>query len=334
MQTGAVDGDIDRPRLTGVGHVRLAVVILNYRTPDMLLDALATLEEQVALPESVVVVVDNDSQDGSAEKIAAGIEAAGFGDWARLVESGRNGGFSAGNNVGIRSVDADFYLLLNSDTLVRPGAIAALLGSALEQPDVGIASPRLEWPDGRPQISCFRDFSPASEMINGAATGPVTRLLSRYDVPVPVSNVAFDVEWTSFACALIRREVIERVGLLDEGYFMYFEDADYCRAAREAGFRVRHFPHARVVHLRGGSGDVKSSTAALKRRPSYFYESRTRYLRKHYGLAGAVAANGLWSLGAGLQQARKAVGHMRSDGNICEREWLDNWTGIFTPMTR
>lgn len=307
--------------------MRLCVVILNYRTPELVEGALRSLQGQIKPPEALVVVVDNESGDGSDHAIEGFIARAGYGEWARLVRAGRNGGFSAGNNVGLRAVQADYYLLLNSDTIVRPGAVAELMAQMEAHPEVGIGSPRLEWPDGTPQESCFRDPDGFTEFLAAAATGPITRLLPDREVFLPVQSAPLDVEWTSFACVLIRHEVIQRVGLMDEGYFMYFEDADYCRAARESGFRVRHFPSARVVHLRGGSSDVKKQKARRKRPPKYFYESRTRYFRKHYGMGGAIGVNMMWSGGRGIHLLRERL--FGAAPNSCEREWLDNWTGIF-----
>lgn len=291
------------------------------------MDALQSLSDQIAPPDSMVVVVDNESGDGSDEAIEKGIAEAGYGDWARLIRSGRNGGFSAGNNVGLRAVEAEYYMLLNSDTIVRPGAVEQLLKDMDLEPAVGIGSPRLEWLDGTPQESCFRDPDAFTEFLTAAATGPINKLLPEREIFMPVQEVAVDVDWTSFACVVIRRAVLERVGLMDEGYFMYFEDADYCRAARESGFRIRHFPEARVVHLRGGSSSVKEQKAQRKRPPRYFYESRARYFRKHYGVSGTVGVNLSWTCGRGIHLARERF--FGTPPNSCEREWLDNWIGLF-----
>ena len=116
----------------------------------MTIDCLASLEGEVErTPGVAVVVVDNHSPDDSADVIERAIRARGWSGWARLVRSGRNGGFSAGNNVGINAIDAEAYVLLNSDTIVRPGAIGALLEASERRPDAGVIGPRLEWPDGR-----------------------------------------------------------------------------------------------------------------------------------------------------------------------------------------
>ena len=308
-------------------RARVGIVILNYRTPAMVADVLQSLDQQVEAVGGHVVVVDNDSGDGSEQQIGEFIHQAGFSAWAHVMGAGNNGGFSAGMNAGMRALDAEFYMLLNSDTLVRPGAVAQLLRDMEAHEHVGIGSPRLEWMDGTPQVSCFRDPSPTSEFVSAAATRQITRLLHDHVVALPVSDEDVDVEWTSFACVMIRRAVLEQLGLMDEGYFMYYEDADFCRSAREVGFGVRHFPRARVVHLRGGSSEVKSRQAQKKRPPQYLYAARNRYFRKHYGLSGAISANVSWSCGRGIHLLRETL--FRAEPTSCEREWLDKWHGLF-----
>src|SRR5262249_13584969 len=152
---------------------------------------------------------------------------------------------------GIRSIDADAYLLLNSDTMVRPGAIASLQVELQRQLDIAIAAPRLESPDGEPQASSFHQATPFTEFLRAARTGPLDRWFSRHVTAKPIPAGPEETAWVSFAAVMIRREAIEQVGLLDEGYFMYFEDADYCRRARLYGWRVHYCPDARVVHLQG-----------------------------------------------------------------------------------
>jgi N-acetylglucosaminyl-diphospho-decaprenol L-rhamnosyltransferase len=310
--------------------MQLGIVIVNYKTPALVIDCLTSLELEVQMGQDRVVVVDNASGDRSVEQIEAAIAQHHWSEWAQVLPSTTNGGFSAGNNLGIKALDADAYLLLNSDTLVRPGALDTLKKVLQERPDAGIIGPRLEWPDGTPQISCFRHRSPLSETIASAATGPVTKLLKSFDVPLPVSESSMEPDWLSFACALIRREVVDRIGLMDEGYFMYREDNDYCRRAQEAGWKILYWPQARVVHLRGGSGPVKAAISNRKRPPQYFYASRSRYFAKFYGKTGLWAANLLWIAGRSLSLAREWVGN--KSPHTCDREAIDIWTNWREPM--
>lgn len=317
----------------GVGRLRLGVVILNFRTPGLVMECLESLDGQIEPGRDEVVVVDNDSGDGSEASIRAEIEARGWCGWARVVAAGRNGGFSAGNNAGIRASDAEFYLLLNSDTLVRPGAVAELLRAAEALPQAGLIGPRLEWPDGRGQNSAFRRATSLGQLVQSAQLSLVTWVLNRHVVAIPISDEAYMSNWVSFACVLVRREVFERVGAMDEGMFMYFEDIEFAARARRAGFEVWYWPRARVVHLRGGSSEVKERARTMKRLPGYYYAARARYFHREFGLMGLVAANLLWTLGMVLNRCCWLV--TRRPMHLPKKAWRDIWmTAADTPAGR
>ncbi len=296
----------------------LAIIVLNYRTPDLVIDCLCSLDGQVLPGTQRVVVVDNCSGDGSADRIESAIQEHGWGDWACVVRSPVNGGFAAGNNVGIKSVDADFYMLLNSDTIVREGAIKTLIDTLAAHPEVHMLGPQLEWPDGTHQISTFRYRTPISELLYASGLGLIANRFPKHIVARELHEWTIGIDWVSFACIVIRREVIETVGLLDEAYFMYFEDMAYCRRATRAGFTIAYQPAAHVVHLRGGSSPVKEATRQKKRRPMYYANARSHYFRSFYGVPGHVAANLLWMLGYML-------GALRGRTGAVEKEWRDIW---------
>jgi GT2 family glycosyltransferase len=130
---------------------------------------------------------------------------------------------------------------------------------------------------------------------------------------------------------MIRREVIERIGPLDDGFFMYFEDVEFAFRAREAGWEILHEPAARVVHLRGGSSPVKSHARLRKRLPRYFYESRTRYFYKLYGRTGLLAANSWWTFGWMISLFRSLFQKSYPSPN-CEAQWRDIWINFWIPM--
>lgn len=310
--------------------MRSIVSIINYRTPQLVVECLASLEKEVEVGRDRVVVVDNASGDDSMEVLRNAIAERHWEAWAEVFPSPVNGGFSAGHNLVLKNYTADNYLLLGSDTIVRPGALKALFDALEAHPEVGIFGPRLEWPDATPQVSCFRYRSPVGELIGAAATGPVTKLFAARDIVIPVSDTSIETEWISFACVLIRREVIEKIGLMDEGYFMYFEDIDYCRRTQAAGWKIRYWPEARVVHLKGGSGPVQASMAERKRPPTYLYASRTRYFTKFYGSTGLWQANLLWLLGRGVSLSRELVGNKQP--HTCKQQVQDIWTNWQNPM--
>lgn len=313
-------------------NANLNVILLNYRTPNFVVDCLASMEHEICCYQEgrvQVIVVDNNSGDGSCKIINEAIEKNGWNDWVRLVESSRNVGFAAGNNLGIRTCKADAYILLNSDTLVKPGLFAELTRAMRERPDAGLIAPSIVDQNGNPDVSAFRWIRPAGEFFRSSGIGLLTRLLPRYDVIYPVREEGSMAEpdWVGFACVLIRDEVIEQVGYLDEGFFMYFEDVDYCRRVRNAGWKILYWSSAKIVHFLGGSSGFTSSRGRRKRAPEYYYISRSRYFKKHFGQWGLLVANVAWMLGVPLAMLKEVV--MSRNAGLRERETLDNWIGFF-----
>lgn len=318
----------------------LAVVILNFRSAGLTIQALESLSNELVDLQTqsialTVWIVDNHSVDDSVSMINDAIHTNHWTEWCRLIVTKQNSGFSAGNNFGISNIEADYVLLLNSDTVVMHGALKRLVEEASHRPDFKLFSPRLCWPDMTPQISCFQFICPATELTRAAATGPITRLFRYAAVPWQINDDGghdrCHPDWTSFACVLVRREVFAAIGLLDEGYFMYYEDVDFCRRAKEAGFLIRHVPDAKVIHLRGGSSPVKELQAARKRRPRYYYAARTRYFAKQFGLGGLLSANLFWHVGHVVALSRRLL-----EGRAipaCKSEWRDIWTNFWRPLT-
>ena len=277
-----------------------------------------------------VVVVDNASGDGSADRIEAWIEEQEEATPVRLIRSPRNTGFSGGHNLGMAASEGDFYLVLNSDAEVRPGFFPALLAATETSPEAGLFAPCIERKDGSIQDSCFRFPTPASEFIRGACSGPITRVLRRWDLSLGPHPADAEIRWASFASILLRGSMVRELGPMDEGYFMYFEDIDYCREARRAGWRIRHVPEARVLHLQGGSGPVKELSKARKRMPAYFYASRSRFFYRAYGWHGLVAANLAWNAGRLVAQTRRLLG--KQVNSAVEAESRDIWINAARPL--
>lgn len=313
----------------------ILVSIINYKTADLTIACVRSVLEDFALdPNNAInghiVVVDNASGDGSDDKIAAWIAEQGPDVPVTLVRSETNSGFSGGHNQGIAAGEAAFYLVLNSDAVLRPGFCAAILKAAQDNPRAGLIAPRLEDEDGTQQNSCFRLPSPGSELIRGAATGIVTKALKRYDVPLTMPPAPDQIGWASFACILLRAEMIAEVGPMDEGYFLYFEDTEYCLRAGRAGWGIHYAPEPRAVHFRGGSAPVKALAKARKRLPAYFYASRSRLFYQGYGRAGLWAANLAWHLGRCIAGARALIGKAPPPPN--EREARDLWINAIRPL--
>jgi len=292
--------------------LRLAVVIVNYRTADLVIDCLVSLlDEPDGLPsQSHIIVVDGGSADGSAERLDAALTRNTWLDRAELVALPDNGGFAYGNNRGLERIrrrfgEPEHVLFLNPDTVVRPGALRELLTFLDENPDVGIVGSLLEDPDTTPQTCAFRFPTIASELEGEARTGLVSRLLARWRVVQPTGGKPCRVAWVSGASMMVRREVIRDVGSFDESYFLYYEELDLCLRAAKAGWACFHVPQSRVVHLVGASTGVTKRRGALKRRPDYWYESRQRYYLKHHGRLYLACADLAWVAGHMVFRAKQ-----------------------------
>jgi GT2 family glycosyltransferase len=307
---------------------RLAVVIVNYRTAGLVVECLRSLAPQVAaIAGTRVVVVDNHSGDDSLERLGGAIAAEGWGAWATVRAAPRNAGFSAGNNEGLRPMLAapdapDWFLLLNPDTYVRPGALLALLDGVALRPRAGIAGSRLEDPDATPQPSTFRFHRALTEFERTLGLGLVSRALAPWSTVLAASAAPARVDWVSGASMLVRREVFQSVGLLDEGYFLYYEEVDLCLRCARAGWEVWYEPASRVVHLVGRATGVDPSNVALSI-PTYVFESRRRYFVKNFGVAYAALADLAWITGHLLYRLRmRLLGRPRGSAPGQLRQFL------------
>jgi len=246
----------------------LAIVIVSYNARDDLARTLASLHESPPAISSEIVVVDNQSRDGSAALVRE--------RWprVRVVDAGANLGFARANNLGIRATASELVLLLNSDTIVPSGAIDALVAALHAHPGAAVVGPRLVGEDGRVEISFGRMMGPFSELFQKA-------IGSLYERGVPLirrhvereSARAREVDWVSGACLLVRRSEAEAAGLLDERFFLYTEDVDFCASVRALGRTVRYEPFVQVVHARGRSRrhNPGAASAAYRRSQLAFY---------------------------------------------------------------
>lgn len=280
-------------------------VLLNWRTADMTLRAAEFAERAMRGIAGGIVIVDNDSGDGSFEKMTAALQGNAL---FRVVQSGRNGGFGAGNNVGIRlglpgGARPDYVYILNSDAFPEQDAIRLLLDYLEAHPKVGIAGSYIYGSDGAPHVTCFRFPSVASELEGAARTGPISRLLRHKTVAIGVPKATGMVDWLAGASMMLREEVIETVGVFDETFFLYFEETDLCRRAADAGWPTHFVRESRVEHI----GSVSTGMKSWKRVPTYWFDSRWHYFRKAGGTSRAVAATLAHVTGGLILQARRLV---------------------------
>jgi GT2 family glycosyltransferase len=296
--------------------MNIAVVIVNYRTAQLTVDCLRSIALDGWLPaQGHGIVVDNASADESMAIIEQEVANNCWNEWVELVPASRNGGFAYGNNVGIRRAMEStgkprYFLLLNPDTIVQPGAIEALVRFMEGHPNAGIVGSRLEDPDGTSQQAARRFPTILSELESAIRLNIITRLLARWIVTPPEQDRSHECDWLPGASLMVRREVLEQVGALDEGYFMYYEEVDFCLRAKRAGWQVWYEPTSRVTHLVGQSSGVtarNNSSTVPNRRPVYWFESRRRYFAENHGSAYRVLADLAWTSGTCLNELRRFI---------------------------
>jgi GT2 family glycosyltransferase len=247
----------------------LSIVIVSFNARADLERCLESLSAAPPRASLEIVVVDNASDDGSVAAVRAGWPAV------QVIERATNGGFAVANNDGIRGTRGAFVLLLNSDTVVPPGAIDALLERLAADPSAAVAGPRLIDGSGRAELSWGPMIGPFAELRQKwlmrryeAGAGWAVRHVER------LSRIERYVDWVSGAALLVRRADAEAVGLLDERYFLYTEDVDFCAAVRARGRRVLFTPAAEIVHLKGRSraSAPGPSNEAYRRSQLAFYQ--------------------------------------------------------------
>ncbi len=252
----------------------LSVVLVSYNTRDLLEQALRTVLDAAAGLRVEVFVVDNASRDGSAELVEEKFPQV------RLIRSPRNVGFAAGNNLAFRQVQGRYVLLLNTDTVVRQDTLRCLVDFLDAHPEAGAAGCKILNPDGSLQLACRRGFpTPMAAFCKVSGLSrlfPNSRRLAAYNLTYLDPEQVNEVDALSGSCMMVRRTAVDQVGLLDEDYFMYGEDLDWCFRMRQAGWRVYYVPHTAIVHFKGESGREEQMRVRYR-----FCEAMSIFVRKH-----------------------------------------------------
>ena len=271
---------------------RVLVIVLNYRTAEMTLrcveSALADLP-----PKAELILIDNASGDGSAAILQNAVAARGWDKdgKVRLILSDVNGGFGAGNNIGLRATMTDgaapdYFYVLNSDAFPDPGCTMGLLHHMQITPKAGMVGSHVRGDDDVPHTTAFRFPSIAGEFEGAARFGPVSRLLHKSIVAPDLPKTTQQVDWVAGASVMMRADMLRDIGLFDETFFLYFEETDLCKRAANAGWERWYLPDVGVVHI----GSVSTGMKEWQRMPAYWFASRRHYFVKNHGRAYAACA--------------------------------------------
>ena len=253
--------------------LELSITICSWNTQGDLRDCLNSLQALRDEATFEVLVCDNNSEDHSAEMVEAEFP------WVRLFAKATNLGFTGGHNFLLAERLGPHALLLNSDTIVHPGALRKLLDYLNEHPEAGVIGPKLLNPDGSLQFSCRRFPNPLAALFRNTPLGklfPNNKFTRDYLMQDWNHDQTREVDWLSGAAILGRKELIDKIGYLDPEYFMYCEDVDWCFRAWKAGFKVVYVPQAEITHAIGRSTDK-----APNRMIGGFHKSMFRFYRKN-----------------------------------------------------
>lgn len=263
----------------------LSIAIVSYNTRDLLLNCLQSVCERTTDVEYELIVVDNASRDGSVEAVRAGYPRV------TVLANAENGGFAKACNQAAAVSSGRYLLLLNSDTIMRETALRTMVTCLDRHLDVGAVSCLQRDADGRVLQSCFPFPSIRDHVRHSEELPAIVRRLAGTVPPIDSRNTQ-DVDWANGACLMIRKALFDRLGGLDERFFMYFEDVDLCRRVQQLGYRVRHVAEAEVVHLLGGSSHTNRN--GLNKQ---WELSRIRYVEKHFGQPRRFLMKGWIALG-------------------------------------
>jgi GT2 family glycosyltransferase len=288
--------------------MEVATIIVNYRTAAATIEAVTALWSDLeGLDDPLVVIVENDSRDGSLEQLTETFAAAKWGGRVVVVDAQYNGGFGTGVNIGakaavrLRGIPRYFYVL-NPDATIDPGALRGLLAFMDSHPEAGLLGNTVR-NEGADVVKAFRFPSVFSELEGSARLGPLTRLLRSYTVRMNPTE-SCEVDWVSGVSMLFRGEVFSATGFFDEAFFLYYEEIDLAKRVHAAGWKVYFVADVGVNHVGGLSTGIKDES---RRMPRYWFESRRRYYVKNHGRLYAAACDVAWILGHGFFKTREGL---------------------------
>lgn len=239
----------------------LSIIILNYKNKNLTKECIKCIKLYNPKLDYEIIVVDNNSGDGTPEMIKENFPEA------RCASLPRNVGFAAGNNIGIMIARGRNILILNPDIAIRPGALEKMVAYIDAHPEIGVLAPKLVNPDNTLQYSCFKYPKFSTPLFRRTLLGRFScgkKAINEYIMKEWNHNEIREVDWFLGACLLMPKNILNKIGMFDERYFLYFEDADLCRRFKKDGYKVVYFPEVSMVHFH------RRESAEIGRAKSFF----------------------------------------------------------------
>lgn len=284
-------------------RIELSIIIVNYNTRNLLRQCLNVLivnyESRIMNNEYEITVVDNGSTDGSPD-----LAKKDFPD-VKLITNLQNLGFAKANNLALREACGEFILLLNSDTVVGKDTLPGMVKFMDKNPKVGVATCRVELPDGKLDLACHRGFptpwASLTYFLGLEKLFPKSKIFSQYHQTYKDLNEIHEIDSPTGAFYLVRHEAVDQVGMLDEDYFMYGEDLDWSFRIKQAGWEIIYVPGVKITHLKKQSGRENVSVEERKKATDYFYSTMKLFYQKHYAQKYPFFVNWLMMAGINLK---------------------------------
>jgi len=318
-----------------IDTLTVSIIIVSFNTSELLQRCLETVQQESSMINSEIIVVDNNSKDGSADMVERKFPTV------HLIRSSKNLGFAAANNLGFTHTKGDYIVLLNPDAFLTPNALINAIHHVDKNPIIGLAGARLIGEDGRWQPSARMFPSLLNHLLNLsglAAKYPQSRFFGRVDYTWADHDQAMPVDWVPGTFSIIRRDVLERIGFFDEQFFLYYEEVDLCCRIKAAGYSIWYLPDVTVVHVGGACSEALSDlTRSTRGRQVTLWQLRSALLfyRKNYGLLYAwlwmQIENNWHKIRAWKNRTNSKAEDSNNLRNLLKQAWQETQGGKISP---
>jgi len=293
--------------------LKIIIIIVNYKTAELACKCIDSIVKKKSNKYEVsILIVDNNSMDGSGEILLhkAGIASSQVS--IKYISSSFNGGYAYGNNLAInyinkKGMDFDYLWLLNPDTEIKSGADEALVDVLQNNTEIGICGSQLQDYDGGIQISAFRFPNVISEILSALKLGFLDDLFKSYKGICEMSPVPMRVDWVAGASMMIKSSVLQKLPEMDEKFFLYYEEVDYCFNVKNHGWECWYVPQSIVIHHVGAATGISDMRKKAPRRPTYWFDSRRRYFIKNNGKISTFITDVVFIICFSLWRLRRRI---------------------------